>query len=129
MQQCEDYCRKMSSKTSKANLPPEQNRLFPGIWNRVLLGTLLVCMSYWKFLADHGKSPQNMDSSTLGTLPEIAFPPFQASQHVIDLSGPGWTLENSNGSIAIPASIPSQVRICSFLTWHRIDFRFGRNCL
>ena len=30
------------------------------------------------------------------------------AQNVIDLTGPGWTLHSSNGSISVPATLPSQ---------------------
>jgi beta-mannosidase len=31
-----------------------------------------------------------------------------SAQKLIDLNGPGWTLKDSNGSLSIPASVPSQ---------------------
>jgi beta-mannosidase len=36
------------------------------------------------------------------------------AQHVIDLSGNGWTVKNSEGNVSVPGSLPSQAHLDLF---------------
>jgi hypothetical protein len=38
-------------------------------------------------------------------------PLLSAAQHVIDLSGKGWTVKNAQGNVSAAASLPSQVHL------------------
>jgi beta-mannosidase len=38
-------------------------------------------------------------------------PQLAVTQHVIDLSGDGWTVRNAQGNITVPGHLPSQVHL------------------
>lgn len=48
------------------------------------------------------------------------------AQHVIDLSGTGWTVTNPAGNVSVPGSLPSQTHLDLFAAgviseWSQID--------
>jgi beta-mannosidase len=44
----------------------------------------------------------------------VASLPLCTAQHVIDLSGTGWTVTNSAGNVSVPGSLPSQAHLDLF---------------
>ncbi|KIN00064.1 hypothetical protein OIDMADRAFT_126328 [Oidiodendron maius Zn] len=49
------------------------------------------------------------------------------AQHVIDLSGNGWTVKNSEGNVSVPGSSPSQAHLDLFAANVICESYYGLN--
>jgi beta-mannosidase len=49
--------------------------------------------------------------TSIGCLALVILPLYTTAQHVVDLSGRGWTVKNARGNVTAPGSLPSQVHL------------------